>query len=324
MIAGMRALVLGAVGELPEIGEVAAPRPGKEEVLVRISAAGVNYADTMMRRGFYLQAPVFPFIPGFEFSGVVIEVGQGAKRWRPGDRVMGTGQSAFAEYAVAPEAALMPVPSAFTDEQAAAFPVIYLTAFAMLKISANAQAGETILVHAAAGGVGTAAIQLAKHLGLRVIAAASSEEKLATARRLGADVAINYSVADFVPPVLEATEGRGADIILESIGGDFLERDIRAAAPFGRVVVFGMASGTQQPADVGSMFRNSVSVAAFWMVTLGQRPERLAQLVGELLAIVEQAKITPVIGGVYPLEKGAEALLALESRRTIGKLLLKP
>lgn len=324
MMVGMKALVLDAAGELPEIREVAAPRPGKEDVLVRISAAGVNYADTMMRRGFYLQTPVFPCILGFEFSGVVTEVGEGAKRWRPGDRVMGTGKSAFAEYAVAPEAALMPVPSAFTDEQAAAFPVIYLTAFAMLKISANAQAGETILVHAAGGGVGTAAIQLAKHLGLRVIATASSEEKLATARRLGADVAINYSVADFVPPVLEATEGRGADIIFESIGGDFLERDIRAAAPFGRVVVFGMASGTQPPVDVGSMFRNSVSVAAFWMVTLGQRPERQAQLVGELLTIVEQAKIVPVIGGIYPLEKGAEALLALESRRTIGKLLLKP
>jgi NADPH2:quinone reductase len=320
----MTALVLDAEGKLPELREVPVPRPGKGQVLIRVSAAGVNYADTMMRRGFYLQKPTFPFIPGFELSGVVAEAGLGVERPRPGDRVMGTGQSTFAEYALAPAAALMPVPASFTDEQAAAFPVTYLTAFGMLRISANAQPGETILVHAAAGGVGTATIQLAKYLGLRVIAAASSDEKLETARRLGADVAINYSQADFVAPVLEATGQRGADIVFESIGGDFLERDIRAAAPFARVVVFGMASGKQEPPDLAAMFRHSVSVAAFWMVTLIEQPELLARIVAELLSIVEKAKIAPVIGGVYPLEKGAEALLALEARRTIGKLLLKP
>lgn len=320
----MRALVLDAEGRLPELRDVPAPRPGKGEILVRVAAAGVNYADTMMRRGFYLQKPQFPFTPGFEFSGTVVEAAEGVKHVKPGARVMGTCQAAFAEYVTAPAGAVMPVPAAFSDEQAAAFPVIYLTAFGMLRLSARAQAGETILVHAAAGGVGTATIQLAKHLGLRVIASASSDEKLAIARRLGADVTVNYASGDFVAPVLEATRGRGADIIFESIGGDFVERDIRCAAPFGRIVVFGMASGSMPAADVGSLFRNSVSVSAFWMMTLMQEAERQASVVRELLEIVAQGKLVPLIGAVYPLEKGGEALQALESRRSTGKLLLKP
>lgn len=320
----MRALVLDAEGKLPELRDVPVPRPKKPEVLVKVAAAGVNYADTMMRRGFYLQKPSFPFVPGFEFSGVVTEVGEGVKNVRPGDRVMGTGQSAFAEYAVAHAGAVMPVPASFTDEQAAAFPVTYVTAMAMLRVSANAQPGQTILIHAAAGGVGTATIQIAKHLGLRIIATAGSAEKLDFARRLGADVAINYRTADFVRPVLDATNGRGAEIIFESIGGDFLNRDIRAAAPFGRIVVFGIASGSVEPLDLQSMFRNSVTISVFWMSTLSREPARMAAIVRELLGVVEMGRIAPVVGSVFPLEEGADALLALESRATKAKMILKP
>jgi NADPH2:quinone reductase len=320
----MRALVLESEGRMPELREVPKPEPGKTEVLVKVSAAGVNYADTMVRRGFYLQKPAFPLIPGIEFSGVVEAAGPAVKHVKPGDRVMGTGTHAFAEYTVAPAGAVMTPPRKFTDEQAAAFPVVYMTAMGMLRIAAHARSGETILVHAAAGGVGTASIQLAKHLGLHVMAAASTDEKLATASRLGADAVINYSREDFVQPVLEATHGRGADIIFESIGGDFLERDIRAAAPFGRIVVFGIASGTAAPPDIGAMFRNSVTVSVFWLFTLLQHPELLAPVVRELLELADKGAATPLIGGVYPLEKGAEALEALEARRTTGKLLLKP
>ena len=319
----MRALVIGDENQLPELREVPQPEPGKGEVLVKVSNSGVNYADTMMRRGFYIQKPKFPFIPGFEFSGVVAEAGEGVKNVKPGDRVMGTGHNTYAEYTIADATGLMPVPAAFTDEQAAAFPVVYVTAFAMLKLSARAQAGETILVHAAAGGVGTAAVQLAKHLGLRVIGTASSDEKLATVRRLGADVTINYSDGDFVQPVLDATGGRGADIVLESIGGDFLAKDVKAAAPFGRIVVFGMASGSQGPLDPGSLYWNSVSVSAFWMFTFTHDPGRLAPLLKELFEIVDKSKIAPVIGKVYPLAEGAQAFRDLESRKSTGKLLLK-
>jgi NADPH2:quinone reductase len=237
---------------------------------------------------------------------------------------MGTGRGAFAEYAVAPAAGLMKAPPFFSDEEAAAFPVIYLTAMGMLRLSARAERGETILIHAAAGGVGTASIQLAKHLGLKVIATASTDAKLELARKLGADVTFNYSTGDFVPPVLEATGGRGADIIFESIGGDFLARDIKAAAPFGRIVVFGMASGQVATPDLPSMFYNSVAVSAFWMFTLARQAEVLGKVAGELMRIVAEAGIRPVIGEVYPLERGAEAIQALEARRTQGKLVLKP
>ncbi len=308
---------------MPELREVPQPRPGKGEILVKVACSSVNYADTMMRRGFYLQKPQFPFIPGFEFSGTVEQAGEGVKQLNPGDRVMGTGAATYAEYTVANAGAVMKVPSRLTDEQAAAFPVIYITAYAMLKLSARAQAGETILIHAVAGGVGTAATQLAKHLGLRVIGTASTDEKLQTAARLGADVTINYAKGDFVEPVLQATKGRGADIIFESIGGDSLTRDVKCAAPFGRIIVYGIAGGPGPTPEVGQLFHHSVSVGAFWMFTLAQEPEKQAAVVRELIELVEKTDIVPVIGKVYPLERGAEALQALESRASIGKLLLK-
>jgi len=320
----MRALMLHAEHELPRIEEAPKPHPGPGQVVVRVSAAGLNYADTMMRRGFYLQKPQFPFIPGFEFSGVVEETGPDVAAVKPGDRVMGTGEGAFAEFAKAAPVLLMPVPDGFSDEEAAGFPVVYLTAMGMLRLSVRAARGETILIHAAAGGVGTAAIQLSKHLGLRVIATASSDEKLALARRLGADVTINYSTENFVEPVLAATNGRGVDIVFESIGGDFLARDIQVAAPFGRIVVFGMASGQTTNPDVGALFHNSVAVSAFWMFTLALHPELLPPVAKELLDIVRQANIRPVIGGVYSLEQAAGAIQAMEARRTTGKIILKP
>jgi len=319
----MKAQVLEGEGKLPQLKDVPEPEAGKGLVLVKISASGINYADTMMRRGFYLQNPQFPFIPGFEFSGVVEAAGEGVKNVKPGDRVMGMGQSTYAEYTAVPAGTLLPVPAGFTDEQAAAFPVTYLTAYGMLTVTARAQAGESILVHAAAGGVGTATIQLAKHMGLRVIGTASSEEKLQLARRLGADVTINYAETDWVKPVLEATAGRGADIIFEPNGGNALERDINAAAPFGRIIVFGMASGSQIDPSLGTMFQNSVAVSAFWLFTLMREPERMAAVVRELTALAESGRIAPVIGRIYPLEEAAQALLDLESRKTTGKLLLK-
>ncbi len=320
----MRALVLEGEGMQPQVRDVPQPKAGSGEVLVKISYSGVNYADTMVRRGFYLQRPQFPHVPGIEFSGLVVETGEGVKNLRPGDRVMGMGQGTYAEYTVAPATSLLSPPPSYTDEQAAAFPVVYLTAFGMLRVSAHAEPGETILIHAAAGGVGTAAIQLSKHLGLRVIATASTDEKLALASRLGADVTLNYSKEDFVQPVLDATGGRGADIILESIGGDFPARDIRAAAPFGRIVIFGMASGRQDRPELTDLFRNSVAVSAFWLVTLMREPTRVAPVIRELTRLVEEAHILPVIGRVYPLEQGAQALEDLEGRRTTGKLLLRP
>jgi NADPH2:quinone reductase len=317
----MRALVLSAENEMPAIAEIPAPEPRANEVLVKVAACGINYADTMMRRGRYPQRPKFPFIPGFEFSGTVV---RGAGPWNEGDRVMGLSAACYAEMVSAPASALMPVPVGFSDIEAAAFPVIYLTAMGMLRLSVRAGVGDSILIHAAAGGVGTASIQLAKALGLTVLATAGSDEKLALARSLGADFTANYRKASFVDPVKEFTAGRGVDIVFESIGGDWLARDIEVAAPFARIVVFGAAGGERADPPIDKMYRNSVAVSAFWLQTLLQNQEELNEVLSELIEIVEGRALRPVVGKVYPLEQGAAAWQDMESRRSIGKLLLEP
>jgi NADPH2:quinone reductase len=324
MMNRMRALVIEQQGDLPELKEAPDARPRPGEVLVKVAAAGLNYADTMVRRGFYVAMPAFPHIPGLEFCGTVAELGEGAGRFRPGDRVMGLGQHTLAEFVAVPENALLPVPAGFTDEDAAAFPVTYLTAWGMLRISAHAQAGETILIHAAAGGVGTAAIQLAKHLGLRVIGAAGTEDKAEIARRTGADIALDYSRADYVDRVLAETGGCGADIIFESVGAELAERTLKAAAPFARIVVFGMASGQLPRLEVGSLFSNSIGISAFWLVTLVREPEKFSALAKELLEVVGKTGLKPVIGAVYSFADGAEVFQKMESRRTWGKIVLTP
>jgi NADPH2:quinone reductase len=315
----MRASVLTAENTMPSVQEVPFPEPRAGEVLVKVAAAGINFADTMMRRGTYATKPPFPFIPGFEFAGTVVK---GAGPWGEGDRVMGMGAKCYAEYVAAPAAALMPAPQGFSDEEAAAFPVIYLTAMAMLRLSVNASEGESILITAAAGGVGTASIQLAKALGLTVIATASSEAKLALARSLGADLALNYDASDFDAALKASTDGRGVDIVFESTGGSALERDLAVAAPFGRIVIFGAAAGPMPDLSVMKLLRNSVSVAGFWLTTLIQNQDVMNEVVGELIEIVDRHAIRPVIGKVYTLEEAARAWRDMEARQSTGKLLL--
>ena len=306
---------------MPAIAEVPQPQPGENDVLVKVADSGVNYADTMIRRGQYMSKPTFPVIPGFEFSGTVV---RGSGPWSEGDRVMGLGSACYAEYVSAPAAAIMPVPGGFSDEEAAAFPVTYLTAMGMLRLSVKAAAGDTILIHAAAGGVGTASIQIAKALGLTVLATASSDEKLKLAKELGADFTFNYLDKSFVEPVREFTAGRGVDIVFESIGGDSLLQDIAVAAPFGRIVVYGAASGMGSDPTISELFRNCVSVSAFWLQTLAQNQGELNTVLSELIEIVDRHELRPVIGRIYPLQDASQAWHDLESRKSTGKLLLKP
>jgi len=317
----MRALVLSAENTMPVLAELAAPQPRDGEVLVKVAACGVNYADTLIRRGRYGAKPPFPIVPGFEFSGTVV---QGSGPWSEGDRVMGLGSACYAELVSAPASALLPEPSGFSALEAAAFPVTYLTAMAMLRLSVRANPGDTILIHAAAGGVGTASIQLAKALGLTVLATASSDEKLGLARQLGADFTFNYLNDSFVEPVLGFTGGRGVDIVFESIGGDSLQNDVAVTAPFGRIVVYGLAGGAAADPPLGKLFRNSISVSAFLLQTLTQNQDEMNAVLSELIEIVDRHAIRPVIGKVYPLADGAEAWQDLEARRSTGKLILVP
>src|SRR5919202_674622 len=252
------------------------PSPGEGEVLIEVRAVGVNYADTMRRRNQYVVETTLPFVPGSEVSGIVAEIGPGVEDVGAGDRLvtlLGTG--GYAEYAVVPARNLIPIPDGMDFDEAAAVPLQGLTAYHVLKTSGMLEEGESVLVHAAAGGVGTYAVQMAKLMGAgSIIATASTQEKLDLAKELGADVLINYTEEDWPEKVREATGGDGADVILEMVGGDLIQKNLECLAAFGRMVVYGSASGERGsliPADL--MLKNQV-VAGFYLPQLmGGRPE---------------------------------------------------
>lgn len=324
----MKAILVEEFGE-PEVlryTDVERPEPGVGEALIAVKSAGVNYADTMRRRNRYVVRQDLPFVPGSEVAGVVAEVGEGVETVSPGDRVvtlLGTG--GYAGYAVAPARNLIPLPDALDFDHAAAIPLQGLTAYHCIKTSGALKPGESVLVHAAAGGVGTLAVQMAKLLGAgTVIATASSREKLDLARSLGADVLIDYTKEDWPEKVREATEGRGADVILEMVGGDFPEKNLRCLAVFGRMVVFGAASGERGTIVPVDLMKRCHAVVGFYLPRVMSRPELFVPSMREVLGWTSSGDLKLTIGAPYPLEKAAEAHADLEGRRTTGKLLLHP
>ncbi|MGH3146770.1 MAG: quinone oxidoreductase family protein, partial [Rubrobacter sp.] len=294
--------------------------------LIEVRSAGVNYADTMRRRNRYLTRQELPFVPGSEVAGVVAEVGEGLDDVSVGDRVvtlLGTG--GYADYAVAPAQGLIPLPEGLDFDEAAAIPLQGLTAYHIIKTSGALEEGESVLVHAAAGGVGTLAVQMARLLGAgKVIATASTEEKRALARSLGADVLIDYSQEDWPEKVREATEGKGADVILEMVGGEFPEKNLRCLNVFGRMVVYGAASGERGTVQPETLMNKCHSVVGFWLVPITGRPDLLVPSLQEVLGWISSGDLQLTIGATYPLEKAAEAHADLEGRKTTGKLLLHP
>ena len=327
-MAQMKAVVAEELGE-PEVlryVDVERPAPRDWEVLIEVEAAGINYADTMRRRDQYLTRQSFPFTPGSEVAGTVVEVGEGVENASEGDRVvtlLGTG--GYADFAVAPAASLIPLPENLGFDEAAAIPLQGLTAYHTIKTSGALKEGESVLVHAAAGGVGSLAVQMAKLLGAgRVIATASSPEKLDLARSLGADALIDYTQEDWPEKVREATDGDGADVILEMVGADFPEKNLQCLATFGRMVVFGAASGDRGNLVPGDLMTGCHSVVGFWLVPITQRPDLLVPSLEEILGWIASGDLKLTIGAKYPLEKAAEAHTDLEGRKTMGKLILKP
>jgi NADPH2:quinone reductase len=319
-MAQMKAIVAEQPGE-PEVlryVDVERPAPRDWEVLIEVEAAGINYADTMRRRDQYLTRQSFPFTPGSEVAGTVIEVGDGVENASEGDRVVTLiDAGGYADFAVAPAASLIPMPENLGFDEAAAVPLQGLTAYHTIKTSGALKEGESVLVHAAAGGVGSLAVQMAKLLGAgRVIATASSPEKLDLARSLGADALIEK--------VREATDGDGADVILEMVGADFPEKNLQCLATFGRMVVFGAASGDRGNLVPGDLMTGCHSVVGFWLVPITQRPDLLVPSLEEILGWIASGDLKLTIGAKYPLEKAAEAHTDLEGRKTMGKLILKP
>jgi NADPH:quinone reductase len=325
----MRAIRFHSLGE-PDVlkyEEVPDPTPQPGHVVVRVRAAGVNFADTRFRRGTYFVRPRFPQIPGMELAGEVAGLGNGVAGLAVGDRVMGFGNGTYADLTTARAEDLFPIPPGLEFAAAAALPVQGLTAHHLLGLAGRLAKGERVLVHAAAGGVGTIAVQLAKRLGAaQVIATASSAEKLELARSLGADVGINYTSADVVAVVKDATGGAGVDIILEMLGGQAaLEKNLRCLGMFGRMVVFGAASGdlkgTVEPI---ALMPKNLSVIGYYLTPLIKRRDLCAPPLAELAALTASGEIKVIIGARLALADAAVAHRRIEARETIGKIVLEP
>jgi NADPH2:quinone reductase len=315
---GVKAIQINSFGgpEVLEHTEVPDPEPGEREALVRVSRAGINFADTHVTRNDYLADQQLPLIPGGEVSGTTPD-GR-----RVAALVMNGG---YAELVAVPEAALVPIPEQVDDDQAVALLLQGLTAWSILHVSARLQEGESVVVEAAAGGTGSLAVQLAKRAGAgKVIALASSDEKRNLAVELGADAAVDSRAADLREQILAANGGEMVDVVLEMSGGEAFEQALRALAPFGRLVAFGIASRQENEVRTGHLMRNSRSVIGFWLVHLFRRPELLRRGIEELFGAAATGELRVVIGGVYPLSEAGRAHEELAARRTQGKLLLDP
>jgi NADPH:quinone reductase len=296
--------------------EVPDAEPSNGQVLVRVSRAGVNFADTHAIRDEYVVKQELPLVPGMEVSGTTED----------GRRVAAiTPAGGYAELACVPEWALVPIPDDVDDEQAAALLAQGLTAWGTLAVAARLQPGETVVVHAAAGGVGSLAVQLARRLGAgRVIGLASTEEKRELVRELGADATADSRADDLREAIVESNEGRPVDVVLEMTGGACFEGSLAACAPFGRVVTFGISSREQNKVGTARLLRRSGGVLGFFIWHLFERPELLRQGTSEVFGAAAAGDLRAVIGGVYPLSEARRAHEELASRRSRGKLLLDP
>lgn len=307
--------------------DVPQPHPGPGEVLLRVEAAGVNFADVMRRRGDnYPEPSPLPFTLGYEIVGTVEAHGEGVSTPELGSLVFAAGgNGGYAQYAVAPAAGLVPLPPGLSPEQMTALFVQGITALRSLKDAARIQPGETILVEAAAGGVGSLVVQLAKILGAgKVIAAASTPAKRELALSLGADAAVDYTAPGWVEQVRELTDGRGVDIVMEMVGGDVLPVAITALAPFGRLIIFGGADSQISTVDTGELVFSNRSIQGFSIAQYFERPDVLGETLKELIGLVLGGRLQVQIGQVLPLSQAAEAHRLIESRQTAGKIVLKP
>ncbi len=324
----MRAIVVEHWTEPKDlcVAEVPDPEVGPGQVGVEVRSAGCNFFDLLMVRGEYQVKPPFPFTPGAELAGVVSDVGEGVEGVAVGDRVYGgLGFGAFAERAVLPRSALRPIPKDMSFDEAAAFPIVYPTSYVALVVRASLQPGETLLVHAAAGGVGIAAVQIGAALGARVIATAGGAEKLEIARRAGASLGIDYRADDFVAAVKDATDGRGADVIYDSVGGDTFDRSLRCIAWNGRLLVVGFASGRIPEVRTNRILLKNIAVTGVnWGGFQMRQPEGAQKVYAALDRLYDEGKVPPVIFGSYPLAEAPAALEAIGSRRSYGKVILHP
>ena len=312
-----------------QVKDMPLPEPGPGQVRVRVRVAAVNFPDALMVAGKYQFRPEFPFSPGAEFSGEVSALGDGVTSLCLGDKVVGTAAfGAYAEEVLADAAQVVALPADTGDEQlelAGSFLLTYGTSYHALKDRADAKPGETLLVLGAGGGVGLAAVELGKRMGLRVIAAASSEAKRAAARSRGADDVLDYTAEDFRDRLKALTGGRGVDIVYDPVGGDIAETALRSVGWGGRYLVVGFAAGgiPKLPTNL-LLLKGSALVGVFWGEFVRREPEANAANTRQLLAWLREGALHPLISQRYPLARAPKALQALLDRRAIGKLVIVP
>jgi NADPH:quinone reductase len=321
-LACVKALVISRVGgpEVLEIRDVSTPTAGPGQEFVQVEAGGLNFADLMTARGGYPGTPKPPLIAGREFCGI---------RESDGRRVMGYTQwAAFAERTVARTELLWPVPHGWSTEQGAAFPVNYFTAYfaywkAGLISEASPNSPSRVLIHAVAGGVGTAAVQIGKLLGVEMYGTSSSEEKLARVQELGLQHGINYKQRDYEEAIHDLTHGEGVDAVFEMLGGEHTSKSVRCLRDFGRVIVYGSATGERPLLDTRLLYAKGTSVHGLWLTYLSANRELMNSAWKQLSTWMAQGHLRPVIGRVFPLEQAREAYQVLAEGKNFGKIVLK-
>jgi NADPH:quinone reductase len=322
----VKAIQFKEVGGPDVMQVVDIPKPDLRPRMVRVRnhAIGINFADNFFRQGTYQIRAKPPDTPGMEAAGVIDEVGPEVEGLRPGMRVAGVGLKAYAEYSLFYANQTIPLPDFVSFEEGAAFPIQTLTAWFMMHVSHHLTAGQTVLVHSAAGGVGLVAVQLAKAAGARVIGTVSSDAKIAVAKQYGADEVINYETHDFAQEALRLTSGRGIDLNLDAVGKPTFEKGLECAAPFGHIVLYGRAGGPPDKLDTGRLFQKAVKVSGFVLLTASSQHELMRRGTEACFQLMREGNLKMVIGRSFPLEQAPEAHRFMLSRQSVGKLVLRP
>lgn len=315
----MRAIQITEFGgpEVLKLAEIEKPQAGEGEVLIRVTRAGLNFADTHQRQNDYLAPSELPMIPGVEVAGV---------REDTGERVVAMcGTGGYAEYVKVPEIMAVPIPDGVSDETAVAMMVQGMTAWHLFRTVGRVAEGESVVIQAGAGGVGTLCCQLGHALGAgRVIAVASTEEKRALCLELGADAAISAEPEGMRDRIIEANDGKKVDVVFEMAGGQVFDESLNALAPFGRICAYGLASRQPNEVSNGRLMQKSWTVAGFWLMHCLTKPQMISDALTDLFARAARGEVKAVVGEIYPLSEAAAAQTALQERRTTGKVLIDP
>jgi NADPH:quinone reductase len=323
----MRAVICRAWGAVEDltVEDTAPPQPGPGEVLIAVKATAVNYADALLVAGRYQTRPPLPFSPGLETAGIVLRCGDGVTRFTPGDRVMAIlAYGGLAEQAVAPEAETFAIPDGMRFEEAGAFPIAYISSHVALRWQGRLSAGETLLVLGSAGGVGLTAVEIGKAMGARVIAGASTAEKLAVARQHGADDLINYATEPLTERVMALTNGAGVDVCFDPVGGDLFDAALSSLGWGGRILLIGFVGGVPRIPANRLLVKHRAALGSSLRYFRWHAPDKLRASVMELCQWYYEGKLTPYVTQCLPLERSREAIRLLTDRQAYGKIVITP